>query len=592
MINFKNTRISFIACCSLFILFLFTSCSASQKVSKQTEKSQNEATDRLSPEERRKYNYYFLEGVRLKEKEDFAAAFEMYEHCLAIDPDAPAALYEISQFYLFLKQPERALVALEKAVREAPDNFWYKQTLAAYHQSRGDFKKAITVYEDMATQFTAKQEPLMILVGLYGQTRDYPHAINALDRLEERAGKSEQISMEKFQLYLTMNDYKQAFKEIENLAKEYPNDMRYMSILGDVYLNNGKTKEAYDTYRKVLSQEPDNMMAMLSLASYYDKTGQKDLYRQQLDSVLLNKKVDSDTKLGIMQQLVIQSEQTDKDSTKIISIFDSILAQQQDDAQLAMLYAQYLSIKNMEKESIPVLNKILEIDPENVPARLQLLSFAFRNNNLEEAVKICEQALQYSPETLEFYFYMGGAYYQQDRKDEALAAYKRGTEQITSNSNKALASDLFSMTGDIYHAKEKRNEAYAAYDSALVYNPDNISTLNNYAYYLSVERKDLDRAEEMSFKTVKAEPENGTFLDTYAWILFEKGKYTEAKLYIDNAMKKEGSQSDVIVEHCGDIYYMNDEKEEALKYWQKALELGSKSEILKKKIAQKKYIAE
>lgn len=548
--------------------------------------------ERLSPEAQRKYDYYFLEGLRLREKGDFDSAFEMYEHCLSIDPGAASALYELSQFYMFLKQPERALAALQKAVGDDPGNFWYKQTLAAYHQSRGDFKKAIAVYEDMVKLFPARQEPLMVLVDLYNQTKDYPNVIRTLDKLEEKSGKSEQISMEKFRIYLNMNKDKQAFREIENLAKEYPHDMRYLTVLGNVYLNNGKTEEAYNTYKKVLEQEPDNVMAKLSLVSYYDKIGRKDLYQQEIDSLLLNRKVDSNVKLSIMQQMIGQSEQTDRDSTKIIRLFESILAQPQEDAQIPMLYVQYLMLKKMEKETIPVLNKIIDIDPENVPARLMLLSDAIRNNNLTEAIRICEAALQYSPETLEFYFYLGMAYNQENRPDDALATLKKGVGQVTSDSNKDLVSDLYSALGDMYHLKKMSAEAYAAYDSSLVYNPDNSGTLNNYAYYLSVERKELDKAEEMSFRTVKAEPANGTYLDTYAWILFEKGKYAEAKLYIDSAMENGGAESDVVVEHCGDIYYMNGDQDGAMEYWQKALDLGSKSETLKKKISQKKYIAE
>ena len=163
---------------------------------------------------------------------------------------------------------------------------------------------------------------------------------------------------------------------------------------------------------------------------------------------------------------------------------------------------------------------------------------------------------------------------------------------VSAESNKLVVSDFYSIMGDIYHEKKMAAESYDAYDSALVYNPDNIGALNNYAYYLSVERKDLDKAEEMSYKTVKAEPKNSTYLDTYAWILFEKGKYAEAKIYIDDAMKNGGEESDVIVEHCGDIYFMNGEKEEALKFWFKAKEMGCESKTLDKKIERKKYIAE
>jgi tetratricopeptide (TPR) repeat protein len=187
---------------------------------------------------------------------------------------------------------------------------------------------------------------------------------------------------------------------------------------------------------------------------------------------------------------------------------------------------------------------------------------------------------------------LGIAYYQAERLDDALAIYQRALQHVTADSKKEVVSDFYSMMGDIYHSKDKMAEAYAAYDSALVYNPSNIGALNNYAYYLSVERRELDKAEEMSFKTVKAEPKNSTYLDTYAWILFEKGNYAEARIYIDEALKNGGEQSDVIVEHSGDIYYMTGDVENALKFWKKALEMGSKSATIKKKIEQKKYITE
>lgn len=590
-----NTTQTICLLAGLLFIFLFASPSyASSKKKPKKVKTVNTvvSVDPLSPEDRRKYDYFFLEATRLKEKGEYDAAFKMFKHCLHINPDAASSLYEISQFYLFLNQADKGLASMEKAVEKDPDNFWYKQTLAAFLQSKGDFKKAISVFEDMSTQFTTRQESLMMLVDLYNHVKDYPNVIRTLDRLEAREGKSEQISMEKFRIYLTMGDDKKAFTEIENLAKEYPNDMRYLSILGDVYLNNGKLEEAYETYRKVLAEEPDNAMTLLSLASYYEKTGKEDLYRQQLDTILLNQKVDSETKLNIMRRLIIQSEQSDKDSLKIISLFDSILKEDTDDAEMPMLYVQYLISKGMDKESVPVLNRILEIDPENVPARLQLLSYAIRDNDYEEAIKICEPALKYSPETLEFYYYLGLAYYQADRKDDALEVNKKALEQITAESNKMIVAGFYSMLGELYHSKEMKAEAFAAYDSALVYNPEDVPTLNNYAYYLSVERRDLDKAEEMSYRTIKAEPKNATYLDTYAWILFEKGKYAEAKIYMDDAMKNGGDESDVVVEHCGDIYFMAGDVEGALKYWQKAQEMGSKSKNLKKKIEQKKFIPE
>jgi tetratricopeptide (TPR) repeat protein len=559
----------------------------------------------LSPEERRKFDYFLLEAVRLKEKGEMDAAFDMYNHCLDIDPGSAVTQYELGKLYMYLGQADKGEKLLLAAMKAAPDNYWYKETLAGYYQRKGENEKGIEVIEGMVAQFPSRLEPLMALVDLYNRTKNYEKVIHTLDRLEKLDGKSEQISMEKFRMYLAMDDNERAFAEIENLAKEYPYEMRYLTMLGDIYLENGKQEEAYDTFQKVLGNEPGYAPAMLSMASYYEKTGQDSLYRIQLDSLLLNRKVETDTKLNIMRQLIMRSERGDKDSTRIVGLFNSMLAQEQETADVAMLAAQYLLSKRMDEEAKPVLRQVLDIDPENKPARLQLLSFAISKEDLDEVIRLCAPAVEYMPEALEFYYYWGIAHYQKKEHDEALEVFRKGVRQVGPDSDKSMASDFYSIMGDLYHIKKMNAEAYAAYDSALVYKPDNIGALNNYAYYLSVERKDLDKAEEMSYRTVKAEPTNDTYLDTYAWILFEKGKYAEARIYIDQALKNGGDKSSVVVEHCGDIYYQSGEREKALEYWIQAEKLAEESadnedeardakelKRLKKKIANKKYYEE
>ena len=117
--------------------------------------------------------------------------------------------------------------------------------------------------------------------------------------------------------------------------------------------------------------------------------------------------------------------------------------------------------------------------------------------------------------------------------------------------------------------------------------------MNNYAYYLSINGGDLKKAEQMSFKTVQAEPKNATYLDTYAWILFMQKRFTEAKIYVDQAIKNDTDSvlNSVILEHAGDIYAQLKDMKKAVDYWQKALKAGSGNEaILMKKIRLKKYI--
>ena len=541
-------------------------------------------------EQQRKYDYYFLESVRQKTLGKYDAAFDLLQHCLEINPEAASAHYELAQYYMFLKREEQAVQALEKAVTNDPDNFWYAQGLANLYQKQGETEKATALLEQMTTRFPNKVDPLYNLLDLYNRAQDYDKVLALLNKLEQRAGKSEQLTMEKFRIYLQKKDHKRAFREIESLVEEYPMDTRYQVVLGDAYLQNGKDKEAYELYRNVLDQEPDNPMALYSLATYYQETGQETLYQQQLDTLLLNRKVPSETKLLVMRQLIVENERADADSTRIIGLFDRILEEDPEDAQLPLLYVQYLLSKGMDKETVPVLNHVLDIDPTHTAARMTLLGEAIKAEDYKEVTRLCEGGVVANPDRPEFYFYLAIAYNQDGRTDDVIATCQKALEEAREGAKKEVVSDFFTIMGDAYYEKKLTQQAYAAYDSALVYFPENIPALNNYAYYLSLERRDLDRAEEMSYKTIQAEPKNATYLDTYAWILFEKGKYAEARIYIDDALLSDTEKSAGIVEHGGDIYYMTGDTEKAVELWQKARDMGIKSEVLEQKINEKKYI--
>ncbi len=575
------------------LALLCAACGSSRtSVRKGTDAVQRQVT--LTDEEQRKFDYLFLEATRMKEKGEYDTAYELYNRCLELQPHSAVVLYELAHFCLYLNKPDEAQGLLEKAVALSPDNLWYKQSLAAFYQRRGLTAKAIEAYERITEQFPKNSDALIVLVDLYGREERYADVVNALDRLEVKEGKSEQISMEKFRMYQNLGDKEKAFDEIESLVKEYPNDLHYQALLGNTYLGNDKPDEAYAIVQSMLREEPDNTLAQLLLASCYEKSGQDSLYRNQMDTLMLNPKLDTPTKLEMMRRVIIRAEQAKQDTTKVMPFFRRLMAQETDKADLSMLCVQYLLSKRVDESVLkPVLNHILSIEPDNTAARLELLRYAVQKNDYDEAIRICRPALDYNPDILEFYYYLGISYYQVDQKEQALGTFQRGLKQATAESDKKLVSQFYEISGDIYHQQGEKARAFEAYDSCLVYNPASISALNNYAYYLSLDKVQLDKAEEMSYRTVKAEPQNGTYLDTYAWILFEKGRYSEARVYIDEAIKNgAGDDSSVVLEHCGDIYYHCGEKEAALEYWKRAAALEHESKTLEKKIKLKRYIAE
>ncbi len=586
---FSNIRLGIV----ILVLVALSSCGTSHKAQKQPAPAQL-AKVSLSADEQRKFDYYLIEAMRLKRSGSYDASFELLRHCLSIDPTSATVLYQLAQCYATLNMPDMAKAAFEKAVALNPDNFWYKQTLAGFYLKRGLTEEAIKLYESMVTRFPKRSEPLVNLITLYERVNDYPGVVRTLNRLERKEGKSEMITMQKFRIYLQMDSMDNAFREVESLVKEYPNDTRYKLLLAEACLENNRTGEALTTIKEVLAEEPDNPQAQLAMAGYAQQMGDDSLYNALTEQALLNQRLDNQTRMNLMRQLIIGAEQTPADTVQLFSVFDKMTAAEKGNTDMSMLYAQYMITKKMPPARVkPILWHILKLEPDNKAARLQLLSYAVNENNYKEAIDICSPALKYNPDVIEFYYYLGISYYQNEQNDDALATFSKGAEMIAPDTDKKLASDFYLLIGDICHEKGKDEMAYAAYDSSLVYFPENIPALNNYAYYLSLEKKDLDKAEEMSYKTVKAEPQNATYLDTYAWILFEKGRYAEAKIYIDQAILNDKEPGATVFEHCGDIYYMNGMHDEALDYWKKAEDAGEgASEMLGRKIRQKKYIAE
>lgn len=540
----------------------------------------------LSVSEQRKYEYYFLEAVRLEKSGDYDEAYEMLQHCLSICPTAPSALYKMANYHFALGQKEKAAEALMQAVEGEPDNYWYRQTLAMYYQSNSEYDKAIAAIEEMQQRFPKRNgELLPALVGLYGHTAQYDKVIDALARLEVITGKSEAISMEKVRNYLLMGNTEGAFNEMETLAKEYPDNSYYRVILAEVYMDHGRADEAEPILRNVLAEEPDNGAAKVTLTEYYKLRGDTVNYLAMADSVMMSDGVNEELKVRMMAQLIKENT----DSTWVMALFERAIARPQQSARLGHLCAQYMTHLQQPEERVrPILLRMLEIEPDHIPARNQLLAYAVQRDDMEEMTQICSEGIDYNPEVLEYYYYKGlGLCYFMGRVDEGLEVLCQATRQIGEGSNPEMVSDIYTVMGDLLQERGEVEEACTCYDTALQYTPTDILVLNNYAYLLAQEERELTKAEQMSRRTIETEPDNATYLDTYAWVLYKLGRYDEALTYIERAIINDLEPSNVLYEHAGDISHQLGDKVKALDYWRKALELQNKAGAVNKSLDKK-----
>ena len=232
---------------------------------------------------------------------------------------------------------------------------------------------------------------------------------------------------------------------------------------------------------------------------------------------------------------------------------------------------------------------VTEMAPDNEPAWQQLLNLALKEEDTKEVIRICEKCIQLFPESPEYYFYMGIGYFQEKEYQKTLDVYRTGLK-VVPEENRVMKSNFYGQIGDVYYQLGNMEETYKAYDEALKYNENNTFVLNNYSYFLTLDKKDLKKAERMAALCIKLEPDNATYLDTYAWVFFMEGNYSLAKIYIENALSKDKTSNAELVEHYGDILFMSGEKEKAVEQWKKAKEMGKESTILDEKITKGKYI--
>ncbi len=568
----------------IFILLSIVFCNV------QVAKSGAKGDGRISSEsDKRKAEYIYLEAIRLKNQEKTDAAFDLCRQVVALDSTHTAALYDLASFYAGLNMGEEAYSCLEKAASIEPENYWYNSTLAMLSLNMGHVEEAIDIYERLIPLNPDKPELSFVLADIYAQKGQPDSAIVCYERLEEALGVMEIITMEKFKVRRMMNDDEAAFAEIEKLIAAYPSQIRYLIMLADTYSGAGRYDEAKAAYDRAAALDPDNGYLYASLAGFYDKINDKAAAKEQIRLALVNKKIDVDTKLSLLKDYIGRMLREKAPVAYMDTLFSAVLEQHPQEVDLHKLYADFLQVQKRKKETCEQLEIVVGLEPSEPNYWLQYVAVNLSDSNFHAAIDIAERAMKYLPDNPMLYLYKGVAYSQLSLFDKAISSITEGVGKVNPDDVETL-SELHGQLGDIYHQMGDNGKAYEAYETALKYFDMNVSVLNNYSYFLSLEKKDLDKAEEMILKAVKMDPKNSTYLDTYGWVLFQKGEYVIARVYLQNAVDNGADKNSEVLEHLGDALFKTDEKEEAVKMWEKAALYEKPSEILKKKIETKQYI--
>lgn len=567
--------------------------------------SEKRARARLTPKQQRDFDKCYLEAIRQKHKGNTDAAFDLLDAALRINPHASEALYE--QALLLIALPfqgdsllrQRGDQQLLLAHQLEPNNPHYRQTLADHYIQGKKYARAARLYEQMVKEHP-RTDNLEVLLRLYQQTQNYTTALSTLDRLEAIEGRNEQSSLRRYAIYKAMGNPTQAYQSIWSLCEEHPQEPRYRVIMGDLYLQNGYPEAALSLYGDVLTSDSSNAMARSSMLNYYYMVDSTELFHQHMQHLMCDSSFSLQQKTGILGHYSREALERRVDKTRLLEHFLEALQCPQPNEMLPQMAAAFVEEAKLPNDSLaPIMRALLRNDPSNERARLQLIQLMIKKDEPQNLLQICREGISHQPRQM-LYFYFGGLCYIELQQDEAARDLFAQGVQIAAaqNENDSLvAASLCAALGDLEHQLGNTPKAFAAYERTLAYDPDHVSTLNNYAYFLALSRKNLNKALQMSSRIVEIEPNNPTFLDTHAWVLYQMRRYPQARQYIDQCLQQLETEEEVssddanLYEHAGDIYFRCGQLPQALKYWKKAETLTQDKKLrssLQRKIRRKR----
>ena len=553
----------------------------------------------LAPADARRLSYFYQEGIKQKLNGHLSEAYDLFLYCLAIDPNDPDALFEAGYLNFYLGQDSVGTEMFRRAAEIDDQNPRYIQSLAAAYLSGNDQERAIPVVERLSQLQTRRSDVLYQLVELYKNSGKTDDAIRALDRIEVLEGRTLQTALQKYALYVDRGRQQDAYNVLKSLEEESPYDMRIPIILGRRYLENQDAERALECFDRVAKNEPQNADLRLAMMEYYEQTGQRERRTALRDSLLYAPESSDEVRAQMASVLIYDLKGAPDQRQRVMQVLDSLVRISPSALMHSMRVSYMMGAKMGEDTVAQAMRELLVVAPDNENALSRLLAYYLGRQDFDQVAEICRMGINTHPESLTFYFYLAVAMSQTKQNAQGVEVLQSGLKQAGEQTNPEQLSDFYELLGQLYYEEGRAEEAFAAYDSCLVYKDDNAACLNNYAYYLSLRNERLDDAERMSYRAIKMEPLNKTYLDTYAWVLFMQGNYTMAKFYIDRVVPPTQTDSSLVadadlhaevLEHAGDIYALCDDLEQAQRYWSLAQQKGSDSALLAKKLKLKKYI--
>lgn len=559
---------------------LFASCKSGEN-STSTANKNSAAESSIAFQER------FFDAQSAKAKGDFKKAYPLFQDCLQFKND-PSVHYEIARIERQqLKSPESALNHIKAAVLVDKNNPWYQHELGACYMDLGKYDLASKAFKEMSrinpTDPNARYEQAGALL-LANKTQE---AIAVYDELEKTQGPYEELSFQKHELYMKLKQYEKAGLELEKLALAYPEEPRYWGYAAQFYQQGGQEQKMLYALEQMKKADPNNGQVHFQLSQYYATKGDDAKSYEELRLAFETQDLSIDEKINVLLKYYRLIQMQSSYLTQAHELLEITQRLHSTDAKIYSMYGDFLVYENRIDEAVAKYKKALEFDQSRVQIWDQIARLEGALERFADMQETCNKALELFPNQPEFYLFRGMSKARQGNHLLATEDLEYGKELVVDN--KALLVEFYSNLGSAYNSLKNYPKSDESFDQCIAIDPENALVLNNYAYYLALRKTKLDKALAMAKKCNEIQPNEISFQDTYAWVLFQSGNLQEALTWMEKVINSGKAGADEY-EHYGDILMSANRKTEALNNWRIARDKGSKSTTLSEKISTQRYI--
>lgn len=569
----KSIKYLFLFCCLL--LFSITSCNKNL-TPVSTKGNTDEKYDKAS------FNYVYVEGIKQKLMGNNGDALKYLEQSIAINPESDASYYQMAQIVITGGDLKNGKKFITKALSINQENLWYLTMLAGLYYQEKNLDSAIFCYEKAVKIAPDKEGLLLALGNLYSENHYFDKANVIFDSFDKKYGVNEKSTLAEVRNLLSEGKFDEAQTKVNFLLKNSPDEILYNGLLAEIYRGKGENQKAFDVYGKLFERNPDNPQVQLAICDFLINEKNYSGLFEILNPVMLNTYVERESKISLMAKIIeipdLGKEWLDKLTISLMVLEANYSA----DNIIPLLRPELLIKQGRLGEAALRLEEIIKSNPDNYYAWEKVLLVYLQERDFNKLFTTGEEcARKFNTSYTAKLLYANGAL---ETGKYAIALEELTKAEILAGNNKDFLIQVLTMRADTYYRMKDFTRSFETFEEALKSNREDLTILNNYAYYLAEQNTKLREAEEMARKVVEKDKGNTTYLDTYGWVLYKRGKLQDAAKVMESIIKS-GEKADAVwYEHYGYILKKEKKCKEAVDNWNIALQIDSTKTELKKEI--------